>query len=76
MKGLPEPSTDVVLSKKKNGRLLLLGSEIGKKVQEYLHMLRKEGGIVNSIIAIATAKALIEQSKDEHLKCTDSENTE
>ena len=39
-------------------------------------MLRKEGGIVNSIIAIATAKALIEQSKDEHLKCTDSENTE
>ena len=34
LKDLPEPSTDVVLSKKKVGRPLLLGNEIDKKVQE------------------------------------------
>ena len=39
-------------------------------------MLRKKGGIVNSAVAIATAKALIEQIKDEHLKCIDLENAE
>ena len=36
-------------------------------------MLRNKSG---SVVAIATAKALIEQSKDEHLKCIDLENTE
>ena len=35
MKDLPEPSADVVLSKKKAGRPLLLGNEIDKKVQEF-----------------------------------------
>ena len=69
LKDLPEPSMDVVLSKKKTGRPLLLDDEIDKKVQEYLHMLRKKGGIVNSIVAITTSKALIEQSNDKHLKC-------
>ena len=39
-------------------------------------MLRKKGGIVDSAVAIATVKALIEQSKDEHPKCIDLENTE
>ena len=39
-------------------------------------MLRKKGGIVNTVVAIATAKALIEQSKDEQLKRIDLENTE
>ena len=39
-------------------------------------MLRKKGGIVNSVVAIATAKALIEQTKDEHFKCIDLQNTE
>ena len=69
LKDLPEPSMDVVLSKKKAGRPLLLDDEIDKKVQEYLHTLRKKGGIVNSIVVITTSKALIEQSNDEHLKC-------
>ena len=35
MKDLPEPSTDVVLSKQKACRPLLLGNEIDKKVQEF-----------------------------------------
>ena len=71
LKDLPEPSTDVVLSKKKAGQPFLLGNEIDKNVQEYLHMLRKKGGIINTVVAIATAKALIEQSKDEQLKRID-----
>ena len=47
LKDLPEPSTDVVLSKKKAGQPLLLGNEIDKKVQEYLHMLGKKGLFVS-----------------------------
>ena len=57
---------DVVLTKKKAGRPLLFGNEIDKKVQEYLRMLQKKGGIVNSVVI----------DEDEHLKCIDLENTE
>ena len=64
------------LQKKKLGRPLLLGDEIDTKVQEYLNMLRKKGAIVNSVVAIATAKVLIEQSSEEHLKSISLENTE
>ena len=39
-------------------------------------VLRRKGGIVNSVVAIATAKTLTEQSKYEHLKCMDLENIE
>ena len=38
-------------------------------------MLRRKGGIVNTVVAIATAKALIARSQDEHLKCIDLEST-
>ena len=41
LKDLPEPPTDVVLSKKKAGQPLFLGNKTDKKVQEYFHMLRK-----------------------------------
>ena len=34
-------------------------------------ILRRKGGAVNSIVAIAVAQALIEKSADEHLKCID-----
>ena len=57
---------DVVLSKKKAGRPLLFGNEIDKKVQDYLRMLQKKGGILNSVVI----------DEDEHLKCIDLENTE
>ena len=34
----------------------------------FLLALRKKGGVVNTVVAIATAKALIEKSDEEHLK--------
>ena len=40
-----------------------------------MHVLRRKGGVVNTVVAIATAKALIARSQDEHLKCTDLEPT-
>ena len=73
---LKEQSSSMQLQKKKLGRPLLLGDEIDTKVQEYLNMSRKKGAIVNSVVAIATAKALIEQSSEEHPKSISLENTE
>ena len=34
-------------------------------------MLRRKGGVVNAVVAVATAKALIVRSPDEHFKCLD-----
>ena len=34
-------------------------------------ILRRKGGVVNSVVAIAAAQALIQKSSDEHLKCID-----
>ena len=56
----------------KRGRPLLLGT-IDEKVNNFLFALRQKGGVVNTVVAIATAKALIERSKDEHLKLIDLE---
>ena len=39
------------------------------KVQTFLHVLRRKGGVVNTVVAIVTAKALITKSQNEHLKC-------
>ena len=57
----------------KRGRLLLLGT-IDEKVKNFLFALRQKGGVVNTAVAIATAKALIERSKDKHLKLIDLES--
>ena len=57
----------------KRGRPLLLGT-IDEKVKNFLFALRQKGGVVNTVVAIATAKALIERSKDEHLKFIDLES--
>ena len=57
----------------KRGRPLLLGT-IDEKVKNFLFALRQKGGVVNTVVAIATAKALIERSKDEHLKLIDLES--
>ena len=47
----------------------------GKQVQEYLYIYRKKCGIVNKVVIVATAKALIEKSNFEHLKDLDLENS-
>ena len=40
------------------GRLCLLGNKIDPLVQNYLKGIRYKGGVVNTMVAIATAKAL------------------
>ena len=62
------------ISLRKRGRPLMLGT-LDAKVQTFLHVLRRKGGVVNTVVAIATAKALIARSQDEHLKCIDLEST-
>ena len=58
------------LTKLKRGRPLMLGS-IDEKVKNFLLILRRKGRVVNSVVAIAAAQALIQKSSDEHLKCID-----
>ena len=59
----------------KRGRPLLLGAVLDEKVKHFLLQLRKKGGVVNAVVVVATAKALIARSSDEHLKLTDLELT-
>ena len=63
-------SNKTVLSKMKRGRPLMLGS-LDKKVKNFLLILGRKRGVVNSVVAIAVAQALIKKSADEHLKCID-----
>ena len=58
----------------KRGRPLLLGS-LDEKVQKFSVALRSKGGVVNTIVAVAVAKALIEKSSDELLKVLDLDNS-
>ena len=58
----------------KRDRPLLLGS-LDEKVQTFLVALRSKGGVVNTIVAVAVAKALIEKSSDESLKVLDLDNS-
>ena len=53
---------------------LILGT-LDCKVKTFLHMLRRKGGVVNTVFAAAIAKALIERSPDEHLKCLDLDSS-
>ena len=48
----------------------MLGS-IDEKVMNFLLILRRKGGVGNSVVVIAAAQALIQKSSDEHLKCID-----
>ena len=57
------------------GRPLMIGKLLDKQAQEYLHIYRKTGGIVNKVVAVATAKALIERSNLKHLKDLDLDNS-
>ena len=57
------------------GRPLMIGKLLDKRLQEYLHIYPKKVGIVNKVVAVATAKTLIEKSNLEHLKDLDLENS-
>ena len=59
----------------KRVRPLLLRSEMVEKVMKYQHAIRKKGGIVNTVVAIAIAQTLIAISEDKNLKVLDLEKT-
>ena len=48
---------------------------LDEKVQSFLHVLRRKGGVVNAAVVVATGKALIERSDYEHLKCLDLDSS-
>ena len=52
---------------KRRGRPLMLGI-VDKKIRDFLIALRHRAGVVNSTIAIAAAKGLIQSSSDPDLK--------
>ena len=58
----------------KIGRPLLLGS-LDEKVQKLLVALRSKGGVVNTIVVVTLAKALMEKSSDASLKVLDLDNS-
>ena len=47
----------------KYGRPLMV-NYLDEKIKTFVLALHKNGGFVNAVVAIATAKALIEQSED------------
>lgn len=57
------------------GRPLLLGKTIDEKVKNFLLALRHKGGVVNTVVALAAAKALIANSDQEHLKLIQLDKT-
>ena len=63
------------MSRLKHGRTLMLGAALGKKVKQFLLKFRKKSDVVNTVVANATAKALIARSNDEHLQLIDLEST-
>ena len=40
-----------------------------------LHVLRRKGGVVNTTVTVATAKALIARGQVEYLKCLDLDSS-
>ena len=58
----------------KCGRPLLLG-KLDETVKNFLIALRKKGGVVNTVVANATAKALISKSDNEYLQLIDLDSS-
>ena len=56
------------------GRPLMLG-KLDEKVKNFLLALRRKGGVVNTVVAIAAAKALIQKSNEDHLKVIELEKS-
>ena len=48
---------------------------VDEKVSNFLQIVRRKGGFVNTVVAIATAKALIARSDLPHLKALDIESS-
>ena len=48
---------------------------LDEKSQSFLHVLRRKGGIVNTVVAVTTAKVLIAGSEYEHLKFLDLDSS-
>ena len=46
--------------------------ELHEKVKNFLHVLRRKGGVVETV---AAAKAFIARSQNEHLKCIDLDSS-
>ena len=67
-KNLKKKTIDLSTAKKnsalKYGRPLML-NYLDEKIKTFVLALHKKEGVVNTVVAIATAKALIEQSEDE-----------
>ena len=58
----------------KRGRPLMLGC-LDEKAQSFLHVLRRKGGVVSAVVAVATARALVARSEYKHLKCLDLDSS-
>ena len=69
---LSEHST--VLAKKQVGRPLMLG-DIDDEGKHLVMIVRRKEGAVSTVVANATARALIKRSNEEHLKCIDLEHS-
>ena len=54
---------------------LFMLKTIDEKVWNFLQIVRRKGGVINSVVAIATAKALITKSDLEQVKALDLENS-
>ena len=68
-------AVDNKIPRLKRGRSLVLGAVLDEKMRHFSLQLRKKGGVVNTVVAVATAKALIARSSDEYLKLIDLELT-
>ena len=49
--------------------------EVNEKVQHFPMIVRRKGGVVNTMVSNATARALIERSNQKHLECIDLEHS-
>ena len=49
--------------------------ELDGKVKNFLHVLRRKRGIVNIVVAVATANVFIVRSQNEHFKCIDLDSS-
>ena len=56
------------LINRKRGQPLLLGNELDVQVKAYINALRLNGGIVNTVIVIATSKGTV-KDHDSNLLC-------
>ena len=50
------------------GRSLMFDS-LDEKIRNFVMTLKRKRGLLNSVVAIATKRVLIEKSQYEHLKC-------